>query len=323
MQMTTGRKLSLLFASASFLLVCYACSSFADTVILKNRKKIKGLILEEFRDRIILSTAGGETAILKKDIRFAVYDSEEKALIKKARNYSRRREYLRAYYIYKKALELDPDLEEAREQLHYLRGILETQISRDIKDELRSKIDAEKSRKKFSEKLADEFGIVLGDGDKYTVVKSVRESAVSSRSDRLQSGDRIVSVWGEMAGYMDADEVAGMMLSSDENKFVIERDTSPTLGHSSGLLDRFTGDTRGTIGGTLKLSRKGVVVTGVKPGGAFALAGIKKGDIIYRIKGRNTRYMPMRKIAEILKKNEGKAVEIVVRRTVTMWRKKY
>ena len=30
-----------------------ACSSFADVVIMKNRERIKGIVVEEYRDRIM------------------------------------------------------------------------------------------------------------------------------------------------------------------------------------------------------------------------------------------------------------------------------
>ena len=124
-----------LTVAASTLLVVLVCTfSFSDTVILKNGTRKKGLILDEFDDRIVLSTVEGEKTIMRGEIRSAVYDNEEKALMQKAKNHTKRNQPIKAYYVYKKIVELNPDHKEAREKMENLRNVLESQARNDMID---------------------------------------------------------------------------------------------------------------------------------------------------------------------------------------------
>jgi len=310
---------TLLFTAVLSLFVFFQSTSPADTVLLKNGKRIKGLILDEYRDRIVLSTFGGEIEILKKDIRSAIYDEEAKTLITKARNHARRENYVKAYYTYKKVLELDPELEEAKEQLAYLRNFLETKIRRDIERDMekKNKRSSGSEGKPATEAAREELGIVVVPGDKYAVIQEVGEDVVVSEGTHLLEGDRIISVWGEMAAYMDAEEVADMLLGAEECRMVIERSVDVDLEGGTGIFN----DYKSVIGGSLKLTRKGAIVESVSSGGPLEEAGIKKGDLIYRIAGKNTRYMPMEEIFSVIKDKKGQTVEVVFRRTSTICNK--
>jgi len=69
-------KLKRTIALAVFLIL-FSSSVFADIVIMKDGKRIKGLILDEFKDRIVVSTVEGEKIIMISDIESAIYSSEE------------------------------------------------------------------------------------------------------------------------------------------------------------------------------------------------------------------------------------------------------
>jgi C-terminal processing protease CtpA/Prc len=310
---------SVLHAVAFFSIVAFCLQSTADVVILKNGKRLKGLILDEYKDRVVLSTADGEKTIMKSKIRSAVYDSEEDALIQKARNQLKKHQYVEAYYTYKKAVDLNPEHEEALERLNYLRGYLETKTRDDIIEGVRNNKErfAGADGRTVGRRVAEELGLVLGQGDKYAYVEEIVNDNLSGSASKLKPGDRIVRVWGEMTAYMTVDEVGVLLLSPGEVRFTVERTVSPLLRTAKSLFPWHSK----IMGAHLRLIKKGIVIEKLRRGGPFAQVGILSGDLLCRINGKNTRYMPLSEVLGIIKKDQGRTIEIDVQRDVTLWRK--
>ncbi|MDD5136859.1 MAG: nickel pincer cofactor biosynthesis protein LarC, partial [Candidatus Omnitrophica bacterium] len=82
------------------LLVSFASFARADSVITNEGEEIKGIVLEDYKDRIIMSTVSGEKTILKDDIKELYFDEEEDNLIKLAEQAKERRDYIRALTYY-------------------------------------------------------------------------------------------------------------------------------------------------------------------------------------------------------------------------------
>ncbi len=304
------------------LLTGSAC--LADTVILKDDRRIKGLILDEFKDRIVLSTAGGEKTIFKSDIRYAMYDDEERALLQTGRAQFKKRQYIEAYYTYEEALELNPDLEEARQKLDYLRSYVETKTRYDVLDAVRTKNElyGGAEGKTLVKEVREELGFVLGADGKYVFIDKIIKNMSGKDSSPYKEGDRIISVWGEMAAYMGVDEVAEMLLRPGEIRFVVERATMPKLFVPNPITAiLMLSNYRSIAGAELKLARKGVTIDRVFPEGPFSRAGIMAKDLLYRIGGRNTRYMPLRDVINVIMSNRGRELEVVVHRDITIWKK--
>ncbi|MEA3489107.1 MAG: PDZ domain-containing protein [Candidatus Omnitrophota bacterium] len=302
----------------------YSSPSRADTVILKSGDRIKGLILEEFKDRIVLSTVQGEKTIMKSAIRSAIYDSEEKALMQKGRNQLKKGQYIRSYQTYEKVVELDPGLDEARERLNYLRSYLETKARHDVLDGLRAKRERfENARSKTpAQRLFDELGLVIAPGEKYVSIEKVSIDTVRESGSGLEPGDRIVAVWGEMTAFMDVEEVSEVLLAPGEIRMTIERMLRPELSSAGKMFKGlFSPGYRKIAGAVIELKKEGYVVGDMEKGGPFEKAGIRSGDLLCRINGANTRYMPMRELDRVLEENQNERIEVVVRRDVTLWKK--
>jgi C-terminal processing protease CtpA/Prc len=300
--------------------------SLADTVMMNDGKKIKGLILDEYKDRIVISTADGERTIMKAHIRSAVYDDEERALLQIGRNQFKKGQYVKAYYTYDKAAQLNPDLEEARQKRDSLRSYLETKMRYDISDDIRTRNErfAGAKGQTLLKRAQDELGLVLigQDDAKYVFIKKIIRNMSGKKPSPYTQGDRIVSVWGEKTAYMDPEEVAEMMLSPGEVKFVVERATNAMLGVESQVKWLLPiASYRAITGADLKLTKAGVVMDRVFPDGPFAKAGVRQGDFLCRVGGKNTRYMPLKEILSVLKDNQGKPLEIVFQRGATIWKK--
>jgi len=303
------------------MLAVHAC---ADTVVLKNGESVKGLILDEFSDRIVVSTVEGEKILMKSEIRSAAYDEEVKAIMQKARNCAKKGKYFKAYQLYEQAAMMDPELEEAGERRDHMRNYLEVKTREDLiekinfNNEQRSGISPEGA----DAELGRELGLALGDGEKYPVIKGVSADAAYAGRIRPASGDSIVSVWGQMTAYMDRQDVASELLSSGEVRFEIERTVRVVLGEYTPLVDGLVFPRyKGVVGGAVTLTKKGLVVSDVFAAGPFRDAGIMPGDHICRLDGRNIRYVPVGEILDFFVGKQGQSIDVVIRRDVIAWKK--
>jgi tetratricopeptide (TPR) repeat protein len=91
------------------LFLSLSCNSAADTVIMKSRERVKGVVVEEYSDRVRISTMEGEREILKNGIERIVYDLEEQNLTNLADFYMDRGMYKMAYHYYEQALNVNPE----------------------------------------------------------------------------------------------------------------------------------------------------------------------------------------------------------------------
>jgi len=305
------------FLSFYILLFCVILAvpfSVADTLLLRDGTEVKGLILNEYKDRIVVSTVSGEKYFMKSEIKSASYDSEARELLQKARNEVKRGEYIKAYYSYEKVVEMDPKIEEARERLLFLRKYLENKVRDDIRSGItRGNASVSlKDPKGPLERLKDKLGITLSSGGKYAYINALTAKAEAMG---LKENDRIVSIWGEMTAFMDPEEVADLLLGLHESRLIVERVVPVDLKRDNSVSVKYDR----IIGAKLDLERKGVVVVDIDDDGPFANAGIKKGDNILAVDGKDTTYMPMGTLTGMIVEDQGSTAEFVVRRDLILW----
>ena len=77
----------------------------------------------------------------------------------------------------------------------------------------------------------------------------------------------------------------------------------------------------GSIGANLVLQFDGLTVSTLKEDGPAYAAGLRSGDLIMDINGNSTRYMPLKRCVELIKKSKDGIVNLIVRREVIMWGK--
>lgn len=303
---------------------CVSSFSSADTIILKDGTKIKGLILEEFKDRIIFSTVDGEKEFMKNALSSAIYDSEEKALLRKGANQFKKGQFIKAYYTYKRAAELNPDLEEARERLYYLKSYLDTKLRRDILNDVASKKerDEQSPGKTLVQMVEEELGLVLEEGERYVFIKEIKENSLLGKALEIKPYDRIVSVRGEMTAYMGINEVAEILLIPGEIRVTIERDISLKLNPVTSLFDKIPFNKyKQILSAELSLKKYGVMFQNLKERGIARAAGIRENDLLFRMNGLNIRYVPLARVVETIENNQAREIDLIIRRDVTLWKK--
>ena len=66
----------------TLVLIGFATSSFSDTIQLTSGEKVMGIIVEEYADRVVVSTFEGEKIVHRNNIKSLYYDQMEQNLIK-------------------------------------------------------------------------------------------------------------------------------------------------------------------------------------------------------------------------------------------------
>ena len=98
--------------------------SNADTIYTKDDKEIKGIVIEEYKDRVLISTVDGEETIKKPDIKELYFDTEEQNLIKLAEQARDRGDFIKSFVYYDKAFKVNPDSRAAKDGIVFLQGYL-------------------------------------------------------------------------------------------------------------------------------------------------------------------------------------------------------
>jgi len=292
----------------------------ADVVYLKNNAEEKGIVVEEYADRVVISTYKGEISIFRKDIRKLVYDLPEQNLVKLGDNYLSRREYERAYFYYEKASKINPEYEIARDKMNYVMGFL-------FRQREQSKLQDVERRKDFGnwppvsaspkkKDLYENIGLRVGGEDGNIKITDVRRDSSAFKAG-LRPGDTLVSVWGRFTKYMSEKDIERILLeeSFGEVKLCIGREIS---------LKRDKAESKSykdVIGGKIQILPRGLTLTDLEKDGPAEKSGLMKNDLIVALSGKEVRYMPFKEAVKIIENPSNSAIRFDVRRDVTIWKK--
>ena len=305
-----------------FCLAICATFVFADTIYLQDGKSVAGIVVEEYTDRVVISTYEGEKTIMKPDIGRIIYDLPEQNLIRMGDKYAARREFEKAYFYYEKAHKANPNDKVARDKMNYIMGYLfrkreQFKIS-DIEKRQEFEtwpIPPKKEMGDAEEKLLKQVGISIEEDEKRIKITKVTKGSPSAKAG-LRKGDIIGSIWGKLADYMQKDDITRLLVeeSIGEAKIAIERDA---------ILKKvppYTKNYTDLLGGKLDMLVSGLTLIDVKDDGAAKKAGLKKGDLILALNGESTRYMPLKEAINLIENRDNKTITLTIRREVTMWR---
>ncbi len=315
-------KMSYILSIVAILLSLVTSYAAADTVYTKDGKELKGIIIEDYKDRVIFSTIDGQAVIMKSDVKELYFDTEEQNLIKLAEQARDKNDYIKAFVYYDKAFKLNPGSRAAKDGIVFLQGYLfkkdmsqkEDVVRRHNEYELRGeKADIKSDEDKFNEdlkKLRTDAGITLKPMGGITQIESVRAGS-SADSAGIKTGDTLVAIWGRLVGYMSLKEVIETLLEKNslETKITLERNVNVAV------------RPRESIGAVLSMQFDGLTVSDIKEGSTASEAGLKPSDIITAINGDSTRYMPLNKAIALIKESKEGRVNLTVRKDMVMWGK--
>ncbi|MCM8761643.1 MAG: PDZ domain-containing protein [Candidatus Omnitrophica bacterium] len=294
----------------------------ADIIYTNDGREIKGIVVEEYKDRLVLSTADGEITVFKSDIRELSFDSEEENLIRLGDQAMDRRDYARALSYYERALKINPESKAAKNGMAYLQSYILRQQEMKKEEDIRKQADLERygsaiSKAKGSEDqqaiLEKTTGMTIAVTDNFPQVTSVKIGSPAYDAG-VRKGDFIVAIWGRLTGYMSLNEILDALLkkSALEIRCTIERTIDVPL--NTGRL--IGGGTEAAIGASLTMELDGLTVGSVRE----PAKGLEEGDLITAIGGEQTRYMPLKKAVELISNSKFGSIKLTLRRSVIIWR---
>jgi len=303
--------------------------SVCDTIYTKEGQDVKGIVVEEYKDRVVFSTADGERTIMKSAIKELYYDTEEQNLIALAQLARDKGDFMSAFVYYEKVFRMNPDSKSAKDGIVFLQGYLfkkdvaqkEEAVRRHNEFEERGvgpaavKTDRETYREDL-EKLRDTAGIILSSEGGLIRIKDVLDRSPAYGAG-IRKGDTLIAIWGRLIGYMSLEEVARTLLekTSLETRCTIERSVDVGINKNRGPLS----GVNDLIGVNLNMQVDGLTVADVKRESPAESAALARDDLITAINGNPTRYMPFKRAAELIKKSKGDSVKLTFRRETVMW----
>jgi len=298
--------------------------SFSDTINLKDGSEIKGIVVEDYRDRVVISTYEGEKAVYRKDISEILYDLLEQNLIDLGDSHMRRKQFGRAYFYYEKANKVNPESRVARERMNYIMGRFFREKRQRKLDDIKRTEERDKwplldsiANEEYVDRLKDEIGITITLERGRTVIKNVKGKSQAQKAG-IKKGDILVSVWGQLSGYLSENEVGTLLLDENIGEIRVAIEKTLTIKKTTPGARRYSD----VIGGKLDMPPEGLTVTELAENGPGQKYGFKEKDRIVAINDMPTRYMPLKEAVRIIEDSKNRKLNFTVVRNTTIWRAK-
>ncbi|MCM8812294.1 MAG: PDZ domain-containing protein [Candidatus Omnitrophica bacterium] len=269
---------------------CLAPAAYADVVYYKSGESLKGLVVEEHHDRVIVSTEAGEWTILKRDMQEIFYDDPERNYLFMGNQALEEGNFGLARMFYRRALQIKPEFREAQDALNRLA-------------DMKNKAELMQPVGDPTEALLQQWGLTLEINKNLPEVKGVRKDSLADRSG-IEPGDFIVSSWGYSLAFMGAEQVAGILLGPAATSVQITIQRRVVFPRKS---------LWGWPGITLDMEPQGLTVKQIKPDGPAAASGLRLLDRILELNSLSTRYMPLGEARKILNGTKTEAVFLIHR----------
>lgn len=299
---------------------------------MRDGKELKGIVVEDYHDRLTFSTPDGEVSIMKADVQELRFDTEEDNLIKLAEQAQERKDYLRAYAYYEMAHKVNPNSKPAKDGMVFAHGYVLRREESKKADDVSRQADIERygahinTRKAEADeaeanvaKLRKTIGITIASSTGTSPVVTAVAPKSPAYEAGIRRGDSLVSVWGRLTGYIPEAQIIAMLLEKPaiETKCSIERAVRVPVASYRTLLS----GPGALIGAGFSMELDGLTIMNVKPGGPAAAAGVRKKDLVVAIDGKPTRYMPLKEAVKLIRESKSTTVSLTVRREIVLWRR--
>jgi len=312
--------------SSLIIFVFIATSLYADTVIMKDRKRIKGLVIDEYVDRIKLNTVNGERNIFREDIERIEYDTPEQNFMQLGRAYDTKGLYDKATFYYKKAMEVNPDYKEARESYLASHAKMWRQEEKRTRKELQWQSmvkDWWKNRNKKTTFLPQDkklllkkiLGISLVETDGIFTIDEVLAHSTAAKAG-IQKDDMLAGIWGKLIRYSKMEEIVNELIGPkhSEVRILVEKKIPVSIDGSEKDLYK-------ELGILLSFEYEGLIIKDIVTGERGESTGFKKGDLVVAIDKTVTRYFPLDSVIALINSaKNNREVVFIVRRNITLRR---
>lgn len=291
-------------ASKGFLSVVlfslFSLPAFADTVYFKSGNTLKGLVVEEHQDRIILSTEEGEKTVLRREIDDVFYSEPERNHLYLGNQALEEGELGLARGFFDKALQINPRFEEAHDALRRA-------------EDLERKRDTPLPPGQVAAALWEQWGLALESVSSQVRVAQVRPDSSAERAG-LERGDVLIALWGESLAFLNPDQAAERLWGPPGTVVKI------TVQRVVRLAPPAAASAREWPHWRLEMERLGLTVDRVEPAGAASLSGLFPGDRIIGLNGQPTRYLKLSDARRLAQTSTETGLTLLIQRDRTVER---
>ena len=256
-------------------------TAFADVIYDTMGGTLKGLVVEEHADRVVLNTEEGEKTLFRSQIEEIFYAEPERNYLYLGNQALEGGDFGGARGFFQKALQINPDFSEAADALERTADLEKKQ------EFLTGGID-------FLQVLKKKWGITLSEGKDLAVVKEVLPGSFAERAG-LAAGDALVAAWSSSLEYLPAGGGAKELIGPPGSKIKVSLQRAVKLPAAAAREMK------------LSMERLGLTV-------------VESGDRIVSIDGKSTRYLPLDQARKMIQAARDKGVELVIHRDLKVTR---
>lgn len=269
----------------------------ADEIYFISGRTLKGLVVEEHVDRLVVSTVDGEQVVWRSEVDQVFFDDPERNYLYLGNDALAGGDVNSALTLYQKAIQLNPGWEEARDALRRL-------------DDRQRRMTGAWVVEHPERTLEAAWGLTFSATESYPVVAAVTPQGHAAQAG-LQAGDALVAVWGESMGYRSLAQVADRLLgpAGTDVKMAIRRDVTVRPAEAPNAPWPGFGVTMAPEG--LTISDVGVLGTA---------AGLQAGDLVVTLDGRPTRYLPLGQARGAIDRARAAGLQLKIHRHVLIHR---
>lgn len=287
-----------IFTASLVLLIIFTHHNvFADTITPVSGNEIKGLIVDEYVDRIVVSTFEGEKTFLRKDIKSIQYEDEEVRLMKLGDEAMTRGKYKSAIYYYQAVLKLNPESVAARDgEISAVRKLLGSGAEK-AKEEVDLMIALDKTTAKtpeniggaYEKNLRDFLGLKLKKDEENNTcyVEEVIPGSASAGYGVMKK-DVISSVWNDNVKYMSYASLINKLSGPEFSMIKLSIERKAAFADPKSL--------KWDIG----IKEQGYFINGISGLKEAERGLVAPGDWVLEINSVSTRYMPRGEFNKLL-----------------------
>ncbi len=316
--------------AALFILITFARAAFCDTLSLTDGKEVKGLVVEEHQDRVVLSTADGEREYFRKDIQNIQYDELTYNLLSLGREMENKKRWREALSYYEHALAINPALSEAKQASLGIKSRLWAQMLdegpqgeisklQDMHDAWMANVDVDALSRKREESRAkllwDRLGIKLAAREDWVVADDLKIGGPLQKQG-FRRGDALVFIDGKSLRFLNGGAVTEYLLEPRYSNAII------VLRRKIALAGPGSADPLKDLGVRIHQEYAGLTVRDVnEKTKREARSELRDGDLVVEIGDARTRYMPEREALKMFQDPKNAPARLVIHRPITITRK--
>lgn len=298
---------------SGIILMVFVSAIYADTILLKDGRKIEGFILEEQSDCYVVKITIGTMTIDKGNVSEVKRLSPEENYLNLGAQYLLARNYDAALEQYKKALEINPAFQPAIDAIVKIEKIKSETEEKKLA-ELKQKEEGLLEKKT---KALRAFGMELEITDGQLRASKI-EGDVQADVAGIRPSDVITQIDGQITKGKSLEEILNYLLKPDRTlfKFTIQRNLNLTRKRIEYQKRPVVG-----IGIFLDIDEDGLVISDVIAGQPAASAGLKMNDRPIAIDDVPTKAMSLDEASVLIGGDESTNVKLTIQRSVELERR--